>query len=103
MKYYLLLPKASDIGTPVDSNQWAALLKSASALEMYRKEHGRITPAQVAEFLILNPDFPRSMRFCLIRAEESLLSITGGSTGGFPIPPNNALVACAGARLHEHR
>lgn len=83
VKYYLLLPQASDIGTPIDTNQWAALLKSASALEMYRKEHGRITPAQVAEYLILNRDFPRAMRFCLIRAEQSLLAITGGATGIF--------------------
>jgi uncharacterized alpha-E superfamily protein len=50
---------------------------------MYRKEHGRITPSQVAEFLILNRDFPRAMRFCLIRAEQSLLAITGGSAGSF--------------------
>ena len=42
VKYYLLLPSAADVGTPVDTNQWAALLKSVSALEMYRKQHGRI-------------------------------------------------------------
>jgi uncharacterized alpha-E superfamily protein len=83
VKYYLLLPQSADVGTPIDTNQWAALLKSASALEMYRKEHGRLTPAQVAEFLILNRDFPRAMRSCLIRAENSLLSITGGTTGSF--------------------
>ncbi|MDP1797031.1 MAG: alpha-E domain-containing protein [Planctomycetaceae bacterium] len=83
VKYYILLPEATDVGTPIDANQWAALLKSASALEMYRKAHGRITPAQVAEFLILNRDFPRAMRFCLIRGEQSLLSITGGASGTF--------------------
>ena len=44
VKYYLLLPSAADVGTPMDTNQWAALLKSVSALEMYRKRHGRITP-----------------------------------------------------------
>ena len=78
VKYYLLLPTADDVGTPLDTNQWTALLKSASALEMYRKRHGRITPEQVAEFLILDRDFPRSMHFCLIRAEQSLMAITGG-------------------------
>ena len=83
VKYYLLLPNAADVGTSVDTNQWAALLKSASALEMYRKMHGRITPAQVAEFLILNRDFPRAMRFCMSRAEQSLLAITGGTLGAF--------------------
>ena len=73
----------ADVGTPIDTNQWVALLKSASALEMYRKEHGRITPTQVAEFLMLDRDFPRSMHFCLIRAEESLLAITGSKPGTF--------------------
>ena len=46
---------------------------------MYRQTHGRITPTQVADFLILDRDFPRAMHFCLIRAEQSLLAITGGT------------------------
>lgn len=83
VKYYLLLPSAADVGTPVDMNQWAALLKSASALEMYRKKYGRLSPKNVVEFLILDRDFPRAMHFCLLRAEQSLLAITGGTSGTF--------------------
>lgn len=83
VKYYLLLPSAADVGTPVDMNQWAALLKSASALEMYRKKYGRLSPKNVVEFLILNRDFPRAMHFCMLRAEQSLLAITGGTSGTF--------------------
>ena len=83
VKYYLLLPQVSDIGTQLDTNQWSALLKSASALEMYRKTHGRMTPQQVAEFLLLDREFPRAVRFCVGRAEQSLLRITGGTTGHF--------------------
>jgi uncharacterized alpha-E superfamily protein len=77
VKYYILLPHVDDIGTPLDTVQWAALLRSASALEMYRKSRGGITPARVTEFLILDRDFPRAMRHCLIRAEESLRAVTG--------------------------
>jgi uncharacterized alpha-E superfamily protein len=83
VKYYLLLPSLADVGNPLDSNQWAALLRSASALDMYRKAYGRITPANVAEFLILDRYFPRSMQFCLMRAEQSLLAITGGVQGSY--------------------
>lgn len=83
VKYFLLLPKISDVGTQLDSNQWAALLKSASALEMYRKAHGRITPHQVAEYLLLDREFPRAARYCISRAEQSLLEITGGVRGSF--------------------
>ncbi len=72
VKYFVLLPNVADVGTPLDSIQWAALLKSASALEMYRRRHGRIVPAQVADFLMLDRHFPRAMHFCLIKAAESL-------------------------------
>src|SRR5690606_40460307 len=50
VKYFILLPHPDDIGTPLDIVQWSALLRSASALEMYRKSKGRILPAHVAEF-----------------------------------------------------
>jgi uncharacterized alpha-E superfamily protein len=83
VKYYILLPDARDVGTPLDIVQWSALLKSASALEMYRKRMGRIVPAKVAEFLILDRDFPRSLRYCLSRAENSLLKVTGTPAGSF--------------------
>ena len=91
VKYFLLLPRSTDIGTPLDTTQWAALLKSASALEMYRKKYGRIAPALVAEFLILDRDFPRAMHFCLICAEESLLAVTGGTPGTFSTPAEQRL------------
>lgn len=82
VKYFLLLPRGTAVETQFDTNQWASLLKSASALEMYRKVQGRITPRQVAEFLMLDQDFPRAMHFCLMRAEESLLAIIAGAPGG---------------------
>jgi uncharacterized alpha-E superfamily protein len=81
VKYFILLPKVEDVGTPYDAILWTALLKSASASEMYRKKHNHIQPDKVAEFLMLDREFPRSMRFCLIRAEESLHFITGTPVG----------------------
>ncbi len=83
VKYFTLLPSVDDVGTPLDTVQWSALLESASALEMYRKRFGRILPDHVADFLILDREFPRAVHFCLIKAEESLLSITGGQRGHF--------------------
>jgi len=83
VKYFILLPAIQDVGTPLDTIQWAALLKSASALEMYRKSRGRITPSSVVDFLILDRHFPRSIRFCLLGAEDSLHRITGSDPGTF--------------------
>jgi uncharacterized alpha-E superfamily protein len=77
VKYFILLPSVGDVGTNIDTIQWGALLESASALEMYRKRHGRISPDDVAEFLILDRDFPRAMHHCLIEAEKSLNAIFG--------------------------
>ena len=83
VKYYILLPQLEDVGTPYDNIQWAALLKSASALEMYRKVHGLISPGRVAEFLILDREFSRAMLFCLSRAQDSMRHITGSGEGSF--------------------
>ena len=83
VKYFILLPTTQDVGTPIDIIQWSALLKSASALEMYRRLRGRITPAHVIDFLMLDREFPRSVRSCLCRAEESLRAISGAPDGTF--------------------
>ena len=81
VKYFYLLPSAEWVGTPLDQMQWIALLKSASAYEMYRKCQHRITPSNVAEFLILDRHFPRSINFCLRQIESSLHEVTGTPLG----------------------
>jgi uncharacterized alpha-E superfamily protein len=93
VKYYVLLPAATDVGTLLDELGWMALLKSASAYEMYRKrsQRHRITPAGVSEFLILDPEFPRSVQFCLWQAEQSLHRITGTPLGSWHSPIERAL------------
>lgn len=81
VKYHMLLPSAKAVGTPLDLIQWASLLKSVSAYDMYRKKYGRLTAVNILEFLILDKDFPRSMMRCLMQAEQSLQLITGTDNG----------------------
>lgn len=81
VKYFILLPMGGWVNSPYDSIQWAAVLKSASALEMYRKRFHRIMPRQVCEFLVFDKDFPRSIRYCLKMADYSLHKITGSPVG----------------------
>ena len=83
VKYYILLPSVSDVGTPYDDIQWAAVLKSVSAFEMYRKRFGRISPDRIVEFLLLDPEFPRAVRYCTGFADQSLHAITGTRPGTF--------------------
>jgi len=77
VKYFILLPDPSHVGSTLDVVQWSALLESTSALHMYRKRFGRISHRSVAEFLMLDEHFPRSMHYCVAQAERSLHEITG--------------------------
>ena len=83
VKYFILLPSVSDVGTPYDDVQWSAVLKSVSGFEMYRKRYGRIAPERIVEFLLLDNEFPRAVRYCIGLADQALHVITGTPVGDF--------------------
>jgi uncharacterized alpha-E superfamily protein len=83
VKYFILLPSVRDVGTPYDDVQWSAVLKSVSGFEMYRKRHGRIAPDRIVEFLLLDHEFPRALRYCIGRADRSLHVISGSPADSF--------------------
>jgi uncharacterized alpha-E superfamily protein len=83
VKYFILLPDPSQVGSVVDDLLWTALLHSVSGHEMFRRRHGRILPEKVVDFLVLDREFPRAVLFCLLQAEESLLAISGTPMGSF--------------------
>jgi uncharacterized alpha-E superfamily protein len=87
----MLLRSVEDVGTPFDHIQWAAVLRSASAFEMYRKRHGRISPRAVVDFLLLDREFPRAVHYCLLAANQSLHAISGTPRGTFHHPPEKLL------------
>jgi uncharacterized alpha-E superfamily protein len=75
IKYHLLLPSVSDVGSLTDVVQWDVLLRSAAAHHAYlRVVPGGVTPTGVAGFLLLHPRFPRSVAFCIGEAVR-LLSV----------------------------
>ena len=83
VQYFHLLPEQFGVGSSLDLIRWNALLQSTSALAMYRRRHGRIAPETVADFLVLDRNFPRAMRFCLMRVQDSINHITGSQPGTF--------------------
>ncbi|TWU46993.1 alpha-E domain-containing protein [Rubripirellula reticaptiva] len=91
VKYFMLLPKTDHVGSPYDALLWSALLKSASAFEMYRKRFRAIHPDRVVEFLILDQHFSRSIRFCVKGAERSLRLITGSESSSYASPVERKL------------
>lgn len=86
VKYFMLLPSLSDVGTPYDDIHWSAVLKSVSGLEMYRKKYGRLEPRDIVNFLVMDREFPRAIHYCVARADESLRAITGTAPGTFSYP-----------------
>jgi uncharacterized alpha-E superfamily protein len=91
VKYFILLPSTRAVGTPYDDIHWSAVLKSVSGFGMYRKKHGRILPRDIVDFLLMDRDFPRSVRFCIHCADESLHAITGSPMGSFVYPSEQVM------------
>ena len=66
IKYYVLLPRASLVGSDVDIQQWTMILRAASAHRSYRHVyHDRYKAWNIADYLILRPEMPRSLVFCV--------------------------------------
>ena len=73
VKYHYLLPRLDDVGGPADLRQWAALLRSASSLEVFRRTYGNAMRAdRVVELLLFDGEVPRSARFCADRIAAAL-------------------------------
>lgn len=73
VKYYVLLPSISLVGSSLDNVQWETILRSVSAHRSYRWLNGaNISPGGIAEFLILDRRMPRSLAFCYAKIAENL-------------------------------
>ena len=83
VKYHTLLPHVEDVGSPIDNAHWVAILMSCSGCEPFYKK-ARPTPidpgSAVAEFLIFDEQFPRSVRCCL----RECLAATAAAAGDAP-------------------
>jgi uncharacterized alpha-E superfamily protein len=82
VRYHLLLPDLKLVGSPLDYYQWGALLKSLSGFAAYRRKyHGGLRPIDVVEFVVLDPDFPRSLTYCVDGMDRALERIGTPPTG----------------------
>jgi uncharacterized alpha-E superfamily protein len=61
---------------PLDYLSWVELLRSCASFEAYCKVYtATIRPAQIAEFLLLNAEAPRSIRFACTMMQGALQAI----------------------------
>lgn len=76
IKYYVLLPSLSHVGTALDTGQWDNVLRSLSGERAYRwLNAGRMDARSIADFVILDARFPRSLAFCYTALRENLGSL----------------------------
>jgi len=80
VRYYMLQNNSSQSHKAYQGIQWAALLKSVEALEMYRKSGRLIQPHTVVRFLLMDTAFPRSVMHCVGQMESLLIDIMQGNT-----------------------
>jgi uncharacterized alpha-E superfamily protein len=84
VKYYVLLPSLSWVGSSLDNVQWETVLRSVAGDRAYRwLNAGRLDPRGIAEFLILDGRFPRSLVFSYDKLASNLAGLArqyGGET-----------------------
>lgn len=65
IKYYLLLPSVSYVGSSLDAEQWDTVLRSVSGDRAFRWLNAAPIDARgIVGFLVLDDRFPRSLAFC---------------------------------------
>jgi uncharacterized alpha-E superfamily protein len=65
VKYYVLLPRVDFVGSGLDNYQWTTLLRAMGAHRAFHWAYGgEVTAAKIADFLIRNPQSPRSLATC---------------------------------------
>ncbi len=80
----VLQPKKDDHDRAAETLRLAAILRSCSAHSAYRRVYvAQIEAGKVLEFLLLNQNFPRSIRFCTHELDGSLRRISGAPEGSY--------------------
>lgn len=73
VKYYVLLPSVSAVGSSIDNVQWESILRSVSARGGFRMAYGASGgPREITDFLVLNKGMPRSLAFCAGKLKDNL-------------------------------
>jgi uncharacterized alpha-E superfamily protein len=79
VKYYVLLPSISQIGSSLDNVQWETILRSVAGQRAYRWiTQGESSPMGIADFLIFDGRMPRSLRFSVSKIASNLSYLEKG-------------------------
>jgi uncharacterized alpha-E superfamily protein len=99
VKYHVLLPSVAWVGSSLDHVQWETVLRSVAGDRAYRwLNAGRLDARGIAQFLVLDGRFPRSLAFCYAKLRSNMAGLVreyGHETRA------HALVEAAVADLHQ--
>lgn len=81
---------------------WMSLLRACSGSEAFMKKHqGRVTAHSMVAFLLFEPAFPRSLRYCLQTGAQILRRVWPDLGVGGALPPSRARIETLLAWLTE--
>lgn len=76
VKYYVLLPSVSLVGSTLDNVQWENVLRSLAGERAYRwLNAGRMDPRGISAFLILDSRFPRSLVYSYEKMRSNMAGL----------------------------
>ena len=104
VKSYVLLPETDVVGGGRDHHQWTSVLHATSAVRAYHHVYrSDYSPWNIADFLILNRRFPRSVAFCYAKMAHclDLLSEMYGETHDCNATARDMLTVLKGQQMGE--
>jgi uncharacterized alpha-E superfamily protein len=98
-KYGILKSAERMLEGALKNIHWMAVLRCCCSLEAYRRHHlGDMDPLRVASFLILEGNYPRSIRYAVALAHEAIAAIRS-EVSPLAIDPAERILGRLGAQL----
>lgn len=100
VKYYVLLPSISQIGSSLDNKQWETVLRAVAGQRAWRwLSGGEVAPPGIAEFLVLDRRMPRSLAFSIGQLADNMSYLEKEYSQRHPC---HDMVDALGANLREN-
>jgi uncharacterized alpha-E superfamily protein len=98
-RFDVLSKMSAQLDQPIRNIHLMGVLRSCCSLEAYRRMHMADMEAnQIASFLILQQDYPRSLRFCVERLHSAIAGVRISNGVHTPSAPER-IIGRLGARL----
>ncbi|MBC7785454.1 MAG: alpha-E domain-containing protein [Burkholderiales bacterium] len=98
-RFEVLARMGAELDQPIRNIHLMGVLRSCCSLEAYRRLHlADLDAVRVAEFLILQKDFPRSIRFCVNQLHHAVTGVRVSNGQQAPSAPER-IVGRLGAHL----